>query len=581
MKKQIFHILLAALAGVIVFISVLLIMDIPVRITTGNQAQLAIQMLAAMRPPMLAMEKTEANPAQTEQNASFEQSAQTLRDLVTRYLNISQYNQSLHERVTQFSTVIEHWLNDEKQLWAARSSLGNTADDPNALKNLQQQYEAALGEFLQALDVLALGEKPIHHDIDQGRDANTVLQILVVGLILYLLVLIITFQRISKKALLSSYQQIQEARRNLAEREEYLSLTLASIGDGVIATDARGRVTRMNPIAEQLTGWSSEDAQGQPLKTVFHIVNAFSREPVADPVEKVLSSGQIVGLANHTVLIAKGGREFQIADSGAPICDDSDIVLGVILVFRDVTEEYRLQAEITAHRDELEQRVTERTQELESFSYAVSHDLRAPLRSIYGFSQALQDDNSEQLDDSGKDFLQRICSAALHMSDLIDAMLTLSQVTRKDIQHSQVDLSQAAHDISKKLQEQNTDQEIEWRITDHLLTEGDSGLLNIALENLLGNALKYSSRNSDKIRIEFDTTEQNGKPIFFIRDNGCGFDPRYTDKLFTAFQRLHGKEYEGTGVGLATVKRIIDRHQGKIWAESERGNGATFYFTLN
>ncbi|HEC19563.1 MAG TPA: PAS domain-containing protein, partial [Gammaproteobacteria bacterium] len=446
--------------------------------------------------------------------------------------------------------------------------------------NLMQQYQAAVQQFLHALDTLALGEKPIHHDIDQGRYANYALQVMVVAVVFYLLVLIIIFQQRNKKVLLGSFQQVQEAQQSLAKREKYLALTLDSIGDGVIATDASGNVARMNPIAEQLTGWTVQDAMGKPLKHIFHIVNAFSREPVADPVEKVLQSGQIVGLANHTLLVAKDGSEYQIADSGAPICDDDDNILGVILVFRDVTEEYRLQEEIRASRDELEQRVAERTKELESFSYAVSHDLRAPLRSINGFSQVLQDDYYEQLDDDGKDYLQRIASAALHMGELIDAMLVLSQITRKNIQHKPVDLSRLAGTIIEELENCNATQNVDWVISQGLHCTGDPELIKIALENLLNNALKYSSKNDRQTRIEFGRMEKEGQPVFFVRDNGCGFDARHANRLFTPFQRLHGKEYEGTGIGLATVQRVIDRHHGHIWAESEPEQGATFYFSL-
>jgi len=305
-----------------------------------------------------------------------------------------------------------------------------------------------------------------------------------------------------------------------------------------------------------------------------------TRELVPDPVEKVLEYGQIVGLANHTVLISKDGNEYQIADSGAPIRDENGNVFGVILVFRDVTEEYRLQAEILAHRDELEQRVSERTQELESFSYAVSHDLRAPLRSIQGFSDALLEDNVSQLDDEGKDHLQRIFSAARRMSELIDALLVLSRVTRADIHHTDVNLSDAAHNIAEKLQEQDPSHVTEWQITDDLHVTGDADLLYAVLENLLGNAWKYSSRNSEKTCIEFGAIKQDNRQVFFVRDNGCGFNADYSDKLFTAFQRLHGNEYEGSGIGLATVQRIIKRHNGQVWAESESANGATFYFTV-
>ena len=587
MPKNKFRLLMAALAGIAAFVSALLLMDIPARIIKGNHAQIAIQHLDSMRPPMLAIEKTEDALSKTADMAAFTRSATELRTRVARYRETSQYNEELHKRVTQFSRVIDNWLTSEKALWEYRNSLAAATGSLEKLQQLEVQHNAAIGEFLNAMEVLALGERPIHQDIEQGRQASQRLQILAVLLVLYLLSLIIIFQRMAKKTLLTSFHEVQEARRDLAQREQYLSLTLDSIGDAVIATDVQGHVTRMNPVAEQLTGWSENDALKLPLKQIFHIVNAMTREPVADPVEKVLQSGKTVGLANHTVLISRSGEEYQIADSGAPIRDDDGRILGVILVFRDVTREYRLQAEIRAHRDELEHRVSIRTQELEqsnkeleSFSYAVSHDLRAPLRSINGFSEALLEDNCDQLDDRGKDYLKRVSAAARHMGELIDAMLILSRVTRKDIRHTDVDLTKAANEIVEALRKQAPSRDVEWRISENLHAEGDIDLLYIALENLLGNAWKYSSRNTGKTCIEFGAMEQEGKQVFFVRDNGCGFNTDYSDKLFATFQRLHGKDYEGTGIGLATVHRIIQRHHGQIWADSTQGEGSTFYFTL-
>lgn len=580
MPKNKLRMLLAVFAGISVFIAIVLVMKIPARIATGNRAQFAIRQLDSMRPPMLAIEDAEAENLQDDQMIVFNRSAQKLRKQIAGYLDAARYNTELHQRVEQFSSAVENWLNGEEKLLKYRIALGGKTADIQTYKQLEQHYKATVGLFLQALKVLALGEQPIHQDITLGRKAGVALQILATLLILYLLTLIIIFQRISKRELLASFHQIQVARRDLARREEYLSLTLNSIGDAVIATDAKGLVTRMNPVAEQLTGWPEAQARGKPLKNIFHIVNAMTRKPVPDPVEKVLENGQIVGLANHTVLIGKDSNEYQIADSGAPIRDEDGNVFGVILVFRDVTEEYRLQAETLAHRDELEQRVSERTQELESFSYAVSHDLRAPLRSIQGFADALLEDNVSQLDDDGKDHLQRIFSAARRMSELIDALLVLSRINRADIHHTDVNLSETAHKIAEKLQEQNISHETEWRIADNLHVTGDADLLYAALENLLGNAWKYCSRNSGKTCIEFGAMKQDERQIFFVRDNGCGFNADYSDKLFTAFQRLHGSEYEGSGIGLATVRRIIERHNGQVWAESESDNGATFYFTV-
>jgi PAS domain S-box-containing protein len=220
-------------------------------------------------------------------------------------------------------------------------------------------------------------------------------------------------------------------------------------------------------------------------------------------------------------------------------------------------------------------------QELEAFCYSVSHDLRAPLRGLDGFSQALVEDYGDKLDATGKDLLQRISDASRRMDRLIDDMLNLSRLTRSELHRRPVDLSEVAHEVADELRKRDPQRQVELRIADDLKADGDPDLLRVALENLLGNAWKYTSKQSQAV-IEFDRRQTNGSPSFFIRDNGVGFDMQYVGKLFSPFQRLHGRnEFPGTGVGLATVQRIIHRHGGRAWAEAEINKGATFYFTLS
>lgn len=238
-------------------------------------------------------------------------------------------------------------------------------------------------------------------------------------------------------------------------------------------------------------------------------------------------------------------------------------------------------------QNSLEQRVQDRTaqlevanKELEAFSYSVSHDLRAPLRSIDGFSQALLEDYADKLDDNGKDCLRRVRSASQRMSVLIDDLLNLARVTRSEVHRENVDLTAIAKSVVKELQEQDPDRRVAFVIREGLRAEGDSVLLRLALQNLLGNAWKYTSHH-DSSRIEFGTEQTNGHRVYFVRDDGAGFDPRYKSRLFGVFQRLHGPtEFPGTGVGLATVQRIVRRHGGDIWAEGAVEKGATFYFSL-
>jgi PAS domain S-box-containing protein len=220
-------------------------------------------------------------------------------------------------------------------------------------------------------------------------------------------------------------------------------------------------------------------------------------------------------------------------------------------------------------------------QELEAFCYSVSHDLRAPLRGLDGFSQALVEDYGDKLDAAGKDLLQRIRAASRRMDRLIDDMLNLSRLTRSELHRKPVNLSGLARDVADELRKRDPQRQVELRIADDLKADGDPELLRVALENLLGNAWKYTSKLPRAV-IEFDRNQDNGNSSFFVRDNGVGFDMQYVGKLFSPFQRLHGRnEFPGTGVGLATVQRVIHRHGGRVWTEAEVNKGATFYFTLS
>lgn len=247
-----------------------------------------------------------------------------------------------------------------------------------------------------------------------------------------------------------------------------------------------------------------------------------------------------------------------------------------------------LNAELQSLNSDLEARVAQRTrelevsnQELQAFSYSVSHDLRAPLRTIDGFSLALMEDYADQLDAEGRDFIGRVRGGVQRMGTLIDALLQLSRVTRSEVQREEVNLSQLSTLIFAELHTIEEGRAVKFDAQPNVIAHADSRLMRVALENLLGNALKFTSKTPEA-RIHFGSMAQDGKIVYFIRDNGAGFDMQYVDRLFTAFQRLHGdRDFKGSGIGLATVSRIILRHHGEIWAQGEPGRGATFFFTLD
>jgi PAS domain S-box-containing protein len=374
------------------------------------------------------------------------------------------------------------------------------------------------------------------------------------------------------------------ANEELRESRETLCLAQR---EGKIGTWERDLVTgrsSFSPELEELLGLPPGGANGdaQALRDLLHPDDRMALEGAR--ADAIYCGHAYVG---KVPAIRPDGALRWLFTRTSIIRDAAGRPLRIVGVSVDVTERKQAEDQVRAVNTSLEARLAACTlelsnanNELESFSYSVSHDLRAPLRAIDGFSLALLEDCGDQLDEASKGHLQRIRSAVQHMGALIDDLLNLSRVARAPFNAQSFDLSAIVSDVAQELQASQPDRNIAWKIQPGVLATGDAKLLRVAMENLLNNAWKFTSRHA-QASIEFGKTQNDGASAFFVKDDGAGFDPAFADRLFGAFQRLHSAtEFPGTGVGLATVQRVIRRHGGHIWADSSLGHGATFFFTL-
>jgi len=351
--------------------------------------------------------------------------------------------------------------------------------------------------------------------------------------------------------------------------------------DAMVIVDREARIVLVNRQAQAMFGYGVDELLGQTIEILIpenlragHVRHR--DQYLARPRTRPMGAGF------DLVARRKDGSQFPVEISLSPLETPEGLLVSAAV--RDVTGRKQIEAQLGALNEDLERRVAELAavnRELEAFSYSVSHDLRAPLRSIDGFSQALVEEYDDKLDDQGRDYLRRVRASATRMGDLIDDLLTLSRVTRREMRHERVDLSAIARAAAAPLERTTVSPAVQFVVMDGITASGDPQLLRIVLDNLLGNAWKFSSKAATP-RVEFGMTlTPSGERVFFVRDNGVGFDMAHAGKLFGAFQRLHAMhEFPGTGIGLATVQRIIARHGGRVWAESAPGQGATFSFTL-
>ena len=388
---------------------------------------------------------------------------------------------------------------------------------------------------------------------------------------------IVINDRRSRLVLATDVTERKRAEKNVA----LLAAIVESSDAAIISKDLNGTILSWNPGAQELYGYTASEAVGQSVTMLI-------------PQDRLNEELQILEHIRHDELVnyfetkrrRKDGTLIDVSLTVSPIKDNRGQIIGASKIARDITEQKRAEEKVRRLNEELEQRVFDRTaqlqaanKELEAFSYSVSHDLRAPLRHINGFSLALLEDYEEKLDDTGKSYLNEIRGASYDMGQLIDDILELSRVTRSEMKRERVDLSKLASEVASRIKQTDVSRDVPFMIEDGLNAYCDKDLIRIVLVNLFENSWKFTSKTKSP-EVTFGK-EPTLEAWYFVRDNGAGFDMAYADKLFGAFQRLHNPaSFEGTGIGLSTVQRIIHRHGGVVRAEGEVDRGATFYFSL-
>jgi PAS domain S-box-containing protein len=383
---------------------------------------------------------------------------------------------------------------------------------------------------------------------------------------------------------ISAKRDAEESRRQSEERnrlnEIRFRLLIAAVKDyAIISLDADGLVTSWNSGAESLKGYAAAEMMGQHVSRLYRKED-IERGRLDDELRQAAAVGQVEGEGWR---VRKDGSQFWAEVVTSALRDSGGELIGFVKIDRDITARRAAAKEIQALNLELTQRVKELggvNRELESFSYSVSHDLRSPLRHVDGFARILKEEHSSKVAPEAMVYVDRILTAATRMGQLIDDLLNLAKIGRLELRRERAQIAGLVKQAIVELPPETKERNIEWWVEPLPELNCDARLLKLIFTNLLSNAVKFT-RNQANAVIEVGSTVANGRPVIFVRDNGVGFDMQYADKLFGVFQRLHQQEdFEGTGVGLATVQRIVRRHGGEIWAESRLNSGTTFFFTL-
>ena len=353
---------------------------------------------------------------------------------------------------------------------------------------------------------------------------------------------------------------------------DLLAAIVNSSDDAIVGKTTDGIITTWNPAAERMYGYTAEEIIGQPITVLCPPDQAAEIQEILGKIR----SGERVSY-HETTRQRKDGAIFPVSVTVSPVWDDQHGLVGASSIARDISERYRIQAELRLRTADLECAY----RDLETFSYSVSHDLRAPLRALDGLSNALLEDCGHSLSEAGLGYTKRIRSAATQMTSLIEDLLNLARVSRAEIHPQLTDLGAQVARIAQEHQHQEPDRHVRFTIQQPAWAAADPTLIRTVLQNLMDNAWKYTSRRDDAA-IEFGMTpDGTSSNRFYLRDNGAGFDNAYAGKLFKPFERLHtAAQFPGTGVGLASVRQIVERHGGRVWADGAPDAGATFYFTL-
>jgi PAS domain S-box-containing protein len=382
--------------------------------------------------------------------------------------------------------------------------------------------------------------------------------------------------------------ELSRSQQALEAQSFMLQSVLDNMAEGLVATDEHGKFLIWNRAAERIVGYGPADISTPEWSE--HYGSYLPDGVTLFPTERLPLVRAMHGEASTAEIFLRSPKVTQgawIEASGSPLRAKDGTVHGGVVAFRDITKRKADERQIQQLNDELEHRVIERTaqletanKELEAFSYSVSHDLRAPLRHIGGFSKMLAEEFGSSLDPNAQHYVERIQAGTQKMGLLVDELLNLARVGRHALCLQPTQLNSMVEEMVAMLQADCAGRQVEWVIGDLPAVECDPVLVKQIFQNLLANALKFTRPRADAV-VEVSHNEENGQPVFMVRDNGIGFNMKYVDKLFGVFQRLHrAEDFEGTGIGLATVQRIVHKHGGRVWAESELDKGAAFYFTL-